>query len=211
MRALMIKLYRNGKGCMNDMYANIGHLFTSAPYRAEQTDTRQAIHRHDPEFERRRGKGKNGSKESEFDIEDHADVSIGALKAFLENFVKTMGGSQEQVTPNERAAASEKNPEIEQAPQQKSPPRKPQSSPQAARAASIYQRTAQKTSGSANYANSKQTATAMGLKATDIRTIHQLIVGLDELSKRNVQNLRIERSDSFLNSLLNAVQKASSV
>ncbi len=195
---------------MSDMYTNIGHLFTSTPYRAEQSDTRQEIRRHDPEHERRRGKDQGDRQKSESDTEDHADVSVGALKAFLEGFVKSMNKVENPSSGSDdkQNEATKSDPNHDQAARTSAPMTRQRKSPQAAHAASIYQRTAQKTSGNAPYKNTSSSAASMGLEAADIRTIHLLIEQLGELSKRNVQNLRIERSDSFLNSLLNAVKTA---
>ena len=71
------------------MFSTIGRIFSNQPPRqAENTDTRQDIQRHDPDFERRRKK-RQSEKEEPFP-EDGATVSVEALRIFLENFLKSL-------------------------------------------------------------------------------------------------------------------------
>ena len=54
----------------------------------------------------------------------------------------------------------------------------------------------------------KATGPSLDLSAADIRTIHVLIDDLKELEKANIEYLQIERAQTFLQSLVNAVRKA---
>ncbi len=82
------------------------------PRRAEETDTRQALQRHDPEFYRKK---KDDDAEGGFQdpYEDLTDVSVPALKNFLlglldraENAAQTQAGASVSVTESARPPAS---------------------------------------------------------------------------------------------------------
>lgn len=173
----------------------------SPPRQAEQSDARQEIKRHDPD---QRGK-KHEDADREKDIfadEDKASVSVAALLSFLTEFLKTLDSEEEKSAPVSPSIAASMNAQAKQ----------PPVSGNAAAAHSAYAAAAKtKTHGSGLSAqNAQQAATSLGLSGGEVRTIHELIEGLKELSARGIENLDIERSTSFLQSLVNAVEKARS-
>jgi hypothetical protein len=186
------------------MFNALGNIFSIKPRQAEQTDTRQGIQRHDPDYERPR-KEKPPEKENDF-TQDGATVSVKALRIFLENFIKNgaeenaPGAKTQNPAPQDPAIQTETNPAINEKQAKSSP---------AAYAASSYQNTAQANEKSAILLETTDAAGGppLDLSAADIRAIHALIEDLKILNAANIEYLRIERAASFLESLRNAVNK----
>lgn len=196
------------------MFSALGNIFSIKPRQAEQTDTRQAIRRHDPDYEQRRRK-----KQSDADqglSEDGATVSVEALRIFLKNFVRNnANGETAQQTLNEEQSLPEQHYEptdykiqadlglADTADQQ-------EKSAQAAKAASTYENAAQTKNTRILFETTDQGAIGptLDLSAADIRTIHLLIEDLKILNAENIEYLQIERAATFLDSLVNAVNKA---
>lgn len=196
------------------MFSALGSIFSIKPRQAEQTDTRQGIQRHDPEYERRR-KDKEPPKEDSFN-QDNATVSVAALRVFLENFVKTSAKENaetpttaEQLFEDEQKTASDFTAEAETQAPSSEDTRAHKNSPAAAHAASSYQNAADANEKSSVLFETTDATSgpSLDLSAADIRTIYALIEDLKTLSEANVEYLNIERADSFLESLINAVNK----
>ena len=189
------------------MFNALGNIFTTRPRQAEQTDTRQAIQRHDPDFERPEHEDKDDSKE-EFG-ENGATVSVAALTTFLETFIREHKDVQAQ---NIEAATAETPPtsenKPEKVPQEISEPTN--IATDAAQAASVYAQTAHvgKREDILLETTDQSDGPALDLSAADIRTVHALIQDLKLLQDHNVEFLNIERAATFLDSLVNAVSNA---
>lgn len=186
------------------MFYSIGNIFTREPRQAEHTDTRQAIQRHDPDFQRSKDDQHEDTGE-EFG-ENFAFVSVSALILFLQNFVKEH--SREEQFKDAAQALSELNDEKDVHPEE--PHQRAPANPQAAKAANAYQTMAQ-----ANKQNEiliETTDAAQGpsldLSNQDLRSIYALIEDLNALSEQNVETLKIERAETFMDSLKAAVQRA---
>ena len=178
------------------MFSTLGNIFSIKPRQAESTDTRLGIRRHEPEQEQGRKKQKADEGTEFFNTEDEATVSIEALKIFLENFLKSQQEPEKTARPVSQAATAE------------TPVQTSHASGEASQAANAYQATAQTNKKSAPpTASTEESPQGPTLQAHEIRTIHTLLNDLSELSARNIEYLRIERSDSFLNSLVAAVEK----
>lgn len=172
------------------MFSNFGNLFITRSRQAEHADTRLDIRRHDPDQEGRRKKDDTQKENSGFETDDNATVTVEALRVFLENFLVSLqpqksDGGQKIIAPQNHAP--------------KSAPRT-HTDGEASRAAGVYQHVAQKVDRTA--------PPPVELAAADIRTIHQLLADLKPLTERGIEYLVIERSDSFLGSLVAAVEKA---
>ncbi len=195
------------------MFNALGNIFSIKPRQAEHTDTRQGIQRHDPEFERRR-RSKESQEESDF-TQDNATVSVEALRLFLENFVKNANeDGSEHVTPTTDSFMEEepKDPldfKIQTEMTLGDNARADKQSSTAAHAASRYQNTAETTEKNTVLLETTDSAEGppLDLSAADIRTIHILIDDLKSLSEAKIEYLNIERANSFLESLINAVNK----
>lgn len=188
------------------MFSNFGNLFITRPRQAEHTDTRLGIRRHEPEQEGRRKKDGEQKENPGFETDDNATVTIEALRVFLENFLVSLqpqksdgktGGGQKITAPQNHTPESS--------------PGRPHPDGEAAKAAGVYQHVAQKvdrTAPSATAHTQDETPPPVELAAADVRAIHQLLADLKPLGARGVEYLVIERSDSFLGSLIAAVEKA---
>jgi len=183
------------------MFATLNNILgISQPRHAEQNDTRQDIQRHDPEFERKK-KNKQKREDDLFADSDNATVSIDALQTFLNTFLKELS-SQEQTSKINKAETPAPTPTQE--PTAHKP--KHQKSGQAAYAANTYQHIAESRHQTSILGDvNEENADLISLGAADIRIIHSLLEDLKTLSKKNIEYIRIERADNFLQSLVNAV------
>ncbi|MCB1561980.1 MAG: hypothetical protein KDJ75_00245 [Alphaproteobacteria bacterium] len=201
------------------MFSNIGNIFAgSEPRRTESTDTRQAIQRHDPDFEKRRSK-KDSRNHEHAQEEDMATVSVESLHLFLDNLLRVQNAplapeSSPENAPedNEEMAASEESGTVQEqeTPEHHSPPNGP-----AAHAAQAYAQQAHHQGQSwEDVSSDPHTPPPSGhehaplLSAEQIRTIHTLLDDLRILSERKIPYIRIERGESFLDSLVIAITKA---
>ena len=192
------------------MFNALGNIFSIKPRQAEQTDTRQDIRRHDPDYENPRKK-KEAEENQSFN-EDQATVSVEALKLFLENFVKNATDSGEQQQDSEQSdGITEQSPldfKIQTEMPLETGTKAPLKSGKAAHGAAAYAQMAE--------ANERRdilfetTDQAEGppleLSATDIRSIYAIIEDLKILSEAHIEYLHIERASTFLESLENAVR-----
>ena len=184
------------------MFSQLGPLFRTTFRQAESNDTRQAI----PHDERDKGRKKREEEEKEeksVDIwDDNTTVTVEALRAFLINFLKTIPGGEDVATATDTPHSLPARP-----PENKRP-----TSTANARAVRAYQSMAEKTQDShapppkkSATTNDRTEPTADLLESQELRDIHSLIDDLDMLAQKGVQQLRILRADSFLESLKNAV------
>lgn len=184
------------------MFSALGSIFSTKPRQAEHADTREEIQRHDPDFER--GRKKNAPDQEKDTHQDNATVSITALKTFLENFIKDTSQDQahKQSESSPQTADNQYQPSEIQTPTT-------QASSTAAKAASAYETMAKTKEKSQILLETTDQATGptLDLKAADIRTIHKLIENLEILTTANIEYLHIERAETFLSSLENAVNK----
>ncbi len=182
----------------------IGNTIKQAPpRRTEEGDTRQEILRHDPDQNPKKNKKKEKEEIDPFNADDNAFVTIEALAAFLENFLRNL--------VKETAATTKQSADVKPPTTTKNekthPP--PQQNRQAAAAANAYQTRASTTDKKdINFDSDVADIPETGLNANEIRDVHRLLNNLQILSKRNIQTLEIERSDSFLQSLTTAVNNA---
>ncbi len=194
------------------MFNALGGIFSIKPRQAENSDTRQNIQRHDPDFERPRKK-KDSQSDDSF-IQEGATVSVAALRLFLQNFIKN-GAEEGQENPSETTAPSEKpapDPldfKIQTEMTLDDTNAADKKSAAAAYAASTYKSAAQTNDKSSVLIETTDTAQGppLDLSAADIRTVYALIEDLKILSEKNIEYLHIERAESFLESLMNAVNK----
>lgn len=183
------------------MFTNFVHSYTGQPRHAESSDARLHIRRQDPEQQGR--KGKKGDEEEElFDDQDRASVSTEDLQAFLENFLKSL---------QDDAQKEQKGENVDVLPENTAP--KPAMSMQAAHAHNAYAAASRAHTHSHDHSNdlsgvdAQQAANSLGLSGAEVRTIHALIDDLKDLRERGYDSLLIERSETFLQSLVHAVEK----
>lgn len=187
------------------MFSQLGPLFAATFRQAESTDTRQAI-RHEEEKDGRR-KQEFEERPDDRDLwQDSTTVSVEALRAFLMNFLRAM-----DVPEDDTAGTSDATVDM---PSPASPPSSQEpGSTAAARASRAYRSMAEKT-GAGTVPPPPPAAAASALALADavtkkeVRTMHKLIADLDVLSRTGIRELRIQKADSFLDSLVQAVKEA---
>ncbi len=185
------------------MFSQLGPLFKTTFRKAESNDTRQKIP-HEEHDRHQKKQNEDQAKNDRQEVwEDHTDVSIGALRAFLINFLKELPEAQAIGIP---AALPQKH---NVRPPQKSRP----TSTKNAKAIRAYQAQAaymvappaekQQTGNTENPPKTSRPAIAN----KEMRDIYQLIDNLEILSNRGVQILTIEKSGDFLTSLRHSVAR----
>lgn len=184
---------------MDDMFTSFANLYVGRPREAEHSDARLDIRQHDPDQERSKKERKDKDPDSLFNEDDIATVSVEALRVFLKNFLGSLEADGTRGT-----AMPVANDHTE------SPPT-PQVQGRAARAASAYAH-ASETGAAGKYgdinAPAPPSAASLQLPSEDVRVIHKLLDDLKILSDRKIENLRIERGSSFLQTLVLATEKA---
>jgi len=167
---------------------------TTTPRRTEETDTRQAILRHDPEFEKRKKKeGEEGGFKDPY--EDLADVSVPALKNFLLGLLDKM----EPDVPHHPAPSHDAHRQA--------------SSPQAAAAMGAYQRRATGAPPPPPPPTTAPAASALDQAALNLdRTeLLDLIRELDRLTADGISAIALEKGDGFLASIRAGVNRARNI
>ncbi len=203
------------------MFSGITNIFKVPPRQAENTDTRQEIRRHEPEYEQRKQGKRKKTPEELFSQSGSATVSVDALHVFLENFLKSQNAVADRDFATASAAPEAAKPEESGDPGFVAglfkPPQAEEENPSAvsgaaAHAAQAYQsmaRNAEDRNREHLLADaSLEDGPEIVLSSSDVRVIHRLLGDLKQLEARDIHFLHIERSESFLDSLVEAVDKA---
>lgn len=169
-------------------------ITTRDPRKAENTDTRQALQHHDPEFYKKKkdDEGK-GFKDA---YEDLTDVSVPALRNFLLGLLDHGQNSIQTQQPEPEPAAT----------------RTP-ANPKAAAAINAYQTGAvrgvtQPPAPQAPPPPTQGTALEQAAAELDRIVVLGLIRDLDALTASGITSIALEKSDSFLGSIRLAIDKA---
>jgi len=173
-----------------------------ASRKAEETDTRQALHRHDPEFYRKK-KDDGEQKGFEDPYEDLADVSIPALKNFLMGLLDRMPQSDTVAAATATIIMHEAE--------------RTAASPRAAAAMQAYKTGAQRGNVTPQPAPLPlpdappvaPSALDQAAANLDRAAVLELIRALDRLYAQGITGITLEKGDGFLASIRTAVDKAS--
>ncbi len=187
------------------MFSNLGPLFKATIRQADPVDTRLAIRKDEPRDESRKKDPRDEEEEDSTLWEDSMGVSIESLRAFLINFVSgntahvAGGAGAGKGSPDDMAVIS---------PQ---PETRPPQNTQTARAMQAYQSMADKGVG-AYHPPPLPAATADVdlVQAQDVRLIHLLIADLTQLIEMGHETLPLEKSDTFLHAIEEAVARLKS-
>lgn len=178
------------------MFSQLGPLFKTHLRQAESTDARLAIRRDEKQDQGKKDEQAPEENQTDSLWEDTTSVSVEALRTFLVEFLKTRGDAFAETSITADTSASPAA--MEQ--------RKPVN-PRAAAAVRAYSAMA----GQNHYEPpAEEPSTEVDLvsllKADEVRTIHVLIHELEQMAKRGVQTLMIEKADTFLEALVQAVR-----
>jgi hypothetical protein len=203
---------------------------TTQPRQAETSDTRQAIQRHDPDYERRKRRRDQEQDVGEGALEDRTEVSIEALQAFLADFVRAhkIRKQTQQTQPfdvlSEKAAQfSASQTASYLASERPAYARDKVANSDAAKAAGAYAQGARLGSSyaarpltgalsalSMSERQHEQISSDLGISAVDTQRIQDLLKRLRSLKKEGVQALMIGRQASLLDAVEHAINQASS-
>ena len=184
------------------MFSQLGPLFKTTFRQAESNDTRQKIP-HEERDDNRQKQNEEEKKESNNDLwEDSTNVSVDALRAFLINFLGTLPEAQDiplPPSPSKQENLSARPPEA----------RRPTNTKNA-KAVRAYQSIAAQSETPRPQQQDaplkRPEPSADMIESKELRDIYTLIDDLDILVKRGVQDLNIQKADSFVESLKNAVK-----
>lgn len=186
------------------MFSQLGPLFKTTLRQAEQADTRLQIRREDKENQGKKDDPEEEPVDTSALWEDSTQVSVEALRTFLIEFLKTRGDDVPEAVPQ-----SDENTSIMSGLE---PEYRPPVTNRAARAVRAYSSMQTQNYGppplppAAPPQESEEVDLVSLLKADEVRTIHVLIAELDQLARKGVQTLTIEKADTFLESLVLAVR-----
>lgn len=183
------------------MFSNLGPLFKATFRQTEQLDARMSIRKDDPRDEGKKRDPREEEPEDDSLWEDSMGVSITALRSFLISFVEGKTGQTESSGAPQSGGAEPPPPVPEVRPAQDT---------HHARAIHAYQSMAEK-GGAVHHTPPPTPASDVDLiHAQDVRVIHALIADLKMLEDVGHTTLALERSDSFLNALQDAVARLKS-
>ena len=184
------------------MFSQLGPLFKTHLRQAEKSDARLEIRRDERQDQGRKQESEDRSEESSGLWEDSTEVSVGALKAFLVEFLKSRGDEvPEAPEPAADEAAAPITPEYRPPANTRTAQAMKAYGAMAAQAPSPPPSEPQEAEDSA-----KDVDLVSLLRADEVRTIHVLIGELDMLSRKGVQTLTIDKADTFLEALVQAVR-----
>lgn len=195
------------------MFSRLDNIFRAQERHAESLDTRQAIRRQEDKG-RRSQKDAKPKKDDDALWQDSTSLSTSGLQSFLEGLIA------DQNNASEKQQTSIEQDDVQSLDQENTEEQKSPAKPNNARAAMAYQRT-QNTSypeQAIHQSNksSQQPITqdgddavshndAINLTSDESRAIHQIINDLKELKAKGYTELTLERSDSLLQGIMNAI------
>lgn len=182
------------------MFSHLDNIFKAQMRHAEQLDTRQAIQRHERDDERKKRDERDHKDDSADDNDVTPVISVRALKTFLEQLAKDAEKSSQAPSEDQNAASDPIT-----APKHPSQAGDPMLHENAARAAAAYQRTYQATHETEAQSFDANAIPDIQLSPEELRIIARLIKDLDILLKQHIMEIRLEKSSSFLQSIVNAV------
>ena len=186
------------------MFSQLGPLFKTHLRQAEKSDARLEIRRDERQDQGKKQESEDQTEDTSGLWEDSTSVSVEALKAFLVEFLKSRGDEVPEA-PEQSAddiALSAITPEY-----------RPPVNTRTAQAVKAYGAMAAQTMQAPPPPEPKESAASTEsidlvslLKADEVRTMHVLITELDALSRQGVHTLTIEKADTFLEALVQAVR-----
>lgn len=192
------------------MFTGFGNIFSvTSPRHAENTDAKLGLKKHEIDKDRKKKKDTQDHF-SEFDLNDDMSVSAKALKVFLEN-VLASEEEKKHIYNSFDKAQNPKNMDAESETSHEENTIQPRVNGESAYAAGIYQ-------SRANYDTAASMASALSknkslqdysnlMNGADIRRIHTMIEDLRVLIMGGIDDLHLEKNDTFLSALEAAIQK----
>lgn len=175
-----------------DMFSGLGQILKPTVRQAEETDTHLYLQKHERDQNRKKRDEEN-EKDDYFDTEDRASVSLDALYAFISNMIAESGDEDETTTNSSDGSLHSPAPSGESG------------NTRTAKAASAY----------AHAAETGKNVTASippdhhgKTVNTKNEFLYDLLKEIEILKARNIQEIYIEKADTFQESLINAIMHA---
>jgi hypothetical protein len=178
-----------------DMFSGLGQILKPAVRQAEETDAHLYLQKHDRDKNRKK-RDQEDDKNDHFDTEDRASVSVDALYAFISNMLDDGHADPVNLPDDKPLHQSPTGPQTETTSQ----------NPKNAQAASAYAHAAETTNTSAPIP--PQTEHIHKLDNSKNELLYDLLKEIDILKARNIQEIYIEKADTFQESLINAIMHA---
>lgn len=188
------------------MFSQLGSLFQTQIRQAEPNDARQQIPHEERDNHRKNKDDTNKEDEPTQKWTDDTVVSIPALHSFLINFIKTLPDTEDSAFLQRH----DKSNQISTRPKEEVRP----SNTHNAKAVRAYQTMAShctvdiKEEEEDNNIEppSNNDPTVDKLQSKELRDLHQLIIDLEYLQSKNIENLNILKAESFIEGMKNAVR-----
>lgn len=183
------------------MFSQLGPLFRTHLRQAEHADTRLEIRRDEKHDQGKKQEYEPEGEDNSALWEDSTSVSVEALRAFLIGFLKSRGDAVPEATVPQNDGLQVTSPEY-----------RPPVSTRAAQAVKAYSSMAAQMTPPAMPPEPQKVEQEQPLDLVDllhadeIRTMHVLITELDALSRKGVQTLMINKAETFLEALVQAVR-----
>lgn len=183
------------------MFSQLGPLFKTVFRKAEQSDARLEIRREEKEHHKKKEDETQETPGDEDLWGDITTVSLQALRTFLVDFLKSKGDELTEEEINTPSVFSPLTPST--------PPPADALNARAHKAYAAMSAYAAPVPGPGTAPENKpETKNLSDLLAVDeLRTMHILIRELDGLAAKGVQTLTIEKDETFLKALVQAVDK----
>ena len=178
------------------MFTELGKIWTQNYRKTEPTDTHEYIREHTRDQQKSPKHQKRDQSEI-FDTEDHTEVSVAALAAFLQSVLDNHPNENEKPSLHDAAK------EIQ------TPKAHKRKASEARRGAlSAYKHAAETIESNKSYEITEEQGASLNLSDNDIQDIRTIVQGLKTLKSYNILTIEISTGDSFLNSLKAAVEHA---
>lgn len=170
---------------------------------AESADARMGIRHDEEKQERKKDDDHDHHLTLPEDVYDQTTLGVQALIDFLKKFLQSLEATStaKQILATTK---SPKGPEEVESPSPSTPP----VNPVAAAAAHAYAHTAHTHTDLSGSTHTDTTPAPALLQAAEIRQIHDLLGKLNRLNDLNIVGLKLNKAETFVQSLMNAANQA---
>lgn len=188
------------------MFSDIKNILPTTPApdaKAQQTDTRQEILRHDPEQERQKKNKQSKDDGGGLFGDDLTEVSVDMLEVFLHQVLENYTG---QDASEQNAASGQEDINIDTAAMEDPANVKPN-----AKAIGAYARTASYTSHDVPHPAPTESVSAPHLSSADMQLVYQMQKDIKLLKERGITAISIIQGapdEGFLQTIHNGMKRA---
>ena len=178
------------------MFTELGKIWTHNIRKTDPTDTHEYIREHTRDHQKQ-GHPDDENRSDMFDSDDHTEVSVVALDAFLQSVLRNHPDNDAKPSLHD-AAMEIQTPKVH----------KREAAPPMRGAVNAYEHAAETSQSPSRYEISEEQSSALNLTSEDVQDIKDIVQGLQTLKKYNIQTIEITVGNSFLSGLKIAIEKA---